>query len=59
MSTKVDAIKRMIEFQKENGNSLLADILETELQYQLELTPKVWIATDDNDFVISEEEEVN
>jgi hypothetical protein len=51
MRTKVDAIKRMIDFQKENGNSLLADILETELNEEIERTPVCW-------WTCGEEEEI-
>jgi hypothetical protein len=40
--SKVDVIKRMIDFQRDNGNSLLADILETELNEEIEKTPVCW-----------------
>jgi len=42
MSNKVDVIKRMIAFQRDNGNTLLADILETELNEEIERTPVCW-----------------
>jgi hypothetical protein len=46
MSTKVDVIKRMIDFQRDNGNTLLADILETELNEEIEKTPVCWWSCD-------------
>lgn len=42
MSSKVDIIKRMISFQRDNGNGLLADILESELNEEIERTPVCW-----------------
>jgi hypothetical protein len=42
MTNKVDVIRRMISFQRDNGNSLLADILETELNEEIERTPVCW-----------------
>jgi hypothetical protein len=53
-NSKVDVIKRAVEFYRDSGNVLLADILETELREELRHIPACWWT-----FEGEEEEEVN